>query len=167
MEPATLSLILLRVLAVYLIAKGILFAPEIVTVWSGASAYAGKYPNIGLYSFVILTPVIFGLILWLLSPQLAKMIVRGESLKQSVESLSLGNIQAAVLATVGLLIIFVTIPSLISISVQIFGEGGRSSTAATAHLSAQIAKVGLGVVLVFGANSLVRLIRRIREFGLE
>ena len=167
MEPVTLSLILLRVLSVYLVAKGILFIPEIATVWSRISTYGSESPGLGLMSLLIVAPLLLGVFLWAMSPRLAKIIVQNEGPREKTGAVSISHIQSAILATVGMILVLVTIPGLVSNAVLFFGEEGHFSTAASAHFWAQVAKLALGAALVVGSNFFVRLMRRFREFGLE
>jgi len=167
MEPKTLAQILLRVLAVYLMAKGILYLPELATVASATKSFSGAFPNIGILSLVVIAPLVFGLGLWAASPKIAGLMVAQSNSGETNSPATLPQIQSAILATVGLLLVFLTLPSIVTIAFQILEESEHSVVIPTAVLASHIARLVLGILLIVGAGALVRLVNKAREFGLE
>ncbi|MBL3601795.1 MAG: hypothetical protein JMN25_18350 [gamma proteobacterium endosymbiont of Lamellibrachia anaximandri] len=173
MEPRDLSQILIRVLSIYVLVKALMLLPELFT----ASHLAG-WPEIErhlylIYAMTTVFPFVFAIALWFLAPTLSKWLVVGINRTQESTSFNIDALQAAIIATAGLLVIFLAIPSTLSLGIQLFEssiltESERVYNSNTlAYFMGQIAKLVLGFVLLVGVRSWVRLINRFREFGLE
>ena len=173
MEPRSLSQILIRVLSIYLLVKALMLLPELFTV-SHLVGYEEIEKHLYLiYAMTIVLPFVFGIALWFLAPSLSKRMVRGLINTQESASFNSEAIQVAIIATVGFLVIVIAIPSMLSLGIQLYEsssliDGKRVfNTNSLAYFIGQTAKLLLGIALVVGVRTWVRLINLFREFGLE
>ena len=174
MEPILLAKISIRIVAIYLMAQGIIQVPGIATVLSYPSAQGSTSLQIILaISFAIITPLIFGVFLWVISNKLSTWVVGGSYNTESENELNSAQLQAIAFCTIGLVIMFMTIPSLVGQIIQLYSnpdifDGDRAfNTIAVSNIVATSLKVFLGLLLVLGTKFWVRLLHNFREFGLH
>ncbi|MBT3012976.1 MAG: hypothetical protein KUF77_15430 [Candidatus Thiodiazotropha sp. (ex Lucina aurantia)] len=173
MEPKALSQILIRVLSVYVLVKALMLLPELFTVSHLLGNDKDEKHLYLIYAITIVFPFVFGIVLWHFAPALSERITSGLVKTKESTSLQTEALQVAIIATVGFLVIFLSIPSTLSLGMQLFEtstliEGERVFNAnSLAYFIGQVAKLLLGVVMVVGVKTWVRLINRFREFGLE
>ena len=173
MHPLVLAKIAVRIVALYLIAYGIMQLTTLLSAMqfaSSGSESSGTYLAIAIAT--IISPAFFGVVMWFLSNPLAKRIIGNAELPQQ-GSLDSFSIQATALATVGLILVVLGIPDLI-ITVNQFAyslevnEGANAMTRnALVHLLASFAQLALGIMLIFGASGGARLLHKIRGMGLH
>lgn len=126
-----------------------------------------------IYAMTIVFPFVFGIALWFLAPALSERMTSGLEKAYKSPSFQTEALQVAIIATVGFLVIFLAIPSTLSLGIQLFEssaliEGERVFNAnSLAYFIGQVAKLLLGIAMVVGVKTWVRLINRFREFGLE
>ncbi len=173
MEPNILARIAVRVVAIYVIARGIMYLPSIYTVLLYNDGRSG-IDTAGIVAIIaaVFGPLVVGIVLWMVTPALSKWIV-GEKNGGEESGTSIGQLQAVAISTAGLVIVFVSLPGFISLLIQTFGgayefEGQRTfNVNSVANFLASGLKVLFGILLVLGVRFWVRLLHRFKEFGLE
>jgi hypothetical protein len=173
MEPNILARIAVRIVAIYIIAQGMMYLPSIYTVMLYNDGRSGiDVAGIVAVIAAIFGPLVVGVVLWLVAPALSRWIV-GAIESGEGSSATSGQIQAVAISTAGLIIVFISLPGFISLLVQTFGgayefEGQRIFSINTvANLLASGLKVLFGVLLILGVRFWIRLLHRFKEFGLE
>lgn len=174
MEPRLLAKISIRVVAIYLVTYGIMQVPAITTAFYYSGNQDAEGINILLFlSFAIFSPLISGIVLWLISDKLSAWVIGNSDSKDSVNNLNSNNLQAVALSIIGLVVVFITLPNLISQIIQLSNnaniiDGNRVFDTNTLSLViASTLKIVLGVLLVLGPDFWVRLLRFLREYGLR
>jgi hypothetical protein len=173
MEPKGLSQILIRVLSIYVLVKALMLLPELFTASHMARNLEIEKYLYFTYAITIVFPFVFGVVLWFLAPTLSKWVTSGIEQTTETSSFNTEALQVAIISTVGLLIIFLAIPSILSLGIQLYEsstviEGKRLfNNNSLAYFIGQVAKLVLGIALVSGVKVWVRFINRFREFGLE
>ena len=173
MNSRLLANIAIKVVAIYLMAQGIVQVPSIVTALQYESLQIESNDGmLPIYFTSILSPLFFGLILWFISGFLSKVVGKGIDHTEESE-LTTNNIQVVAIATVGFILVVMSIPQLISISIQLFGNmdlvNGRKvlNINVLSYLLASITKIILGLALVLGASGWARLLNKIRGIGVK
>jgi len=173
MTPITFAKIAIKLVAVYLMAQGIMQVPSIVTLFQFSTTPMDENVQV-VFVLVsaIFMPLIAGIVLWVISNWLSRRIVAGVPQDESANN-SLPDIQAVAISTVGLIVVVLSLPQLISLAVQLFGHTSILndekifSTAILSSFVASCVKVVLGLALVLGASGWVRLLYKIRGLGLK
>lgn len=173
MEPRLLAKILLRLLAIYLVVRGIMFLPNLYIVRSAAQFHSDSL-NPYLWSVItVLAPIVAGIILWALSPFIASWFVGANDRKLNVSMMSSDNIQEIVVGLAGLIIVILAIPEVVNWLIHLFTRSFFNSQHRVfdmdelAWLIASALQLLLGLWLFFGVRFWVRLFRKAREFGLS
>ncbi|HKV96669.1 MAG TPA: hypothetical protein VJR90_04140 [Gammaproteobacteria bacterium] len=173
MEPRLLAKILLRLLAIYLVVRGIMFLPNLYIVRSAAQFHSDSL-NPYLWSVItVLAPIVAGIILWALSPFIASWLVGANDRKLNVSMMSSDNIQEIVVGLAGLIIVILAIPEVVNWLIHLFtrsffnGQHRVFDMDELAWLIASALQLLLGLWLFFGVRFWVRLFRKAREFGLS
>jgi hypothetical protein len=169
MNPTLFAQILVRVLAVYLIAQAIMVVPQIAYFPFGSEAeLVDTHLVYWVVSLAILMPLLVGIALWLIAPHLAKAIVGRNASTTGVAPLTIDAAVGSAISVAGLLIVVIYLPSFVSTWVQYEAAGSTfNADKLTFHLIAQGARVCFGVLLIVGVRYWVALIHRFRELGLE
>ena len=171
MNKDEISLISVRVLGLYLIAKGILALPDLYALINlvGAEGYEDLvYVD---YAAAILAPLVLGLLFIFFSLPIAKWLSGRSASNVSTESASLPEIQSIAFSVLGLFIIFISGPRLLSTIISI-NKSNSFTDQPVGYFEAPIfltsfSGVILGILLFIGARFWVNLYRWFREFGLE
>jgi len=174
MEPYLLARIAVRIVAIYVIAQGIMYLPSMYTAlsYSGAS-YEFDVSAVAVIIAAIFGPLIVGIILWVVAPAVSKSIIGDVNNRKVEAGATIDQYQAVAISTAGLVIVFISLPGFISLLVQAFGgsyefEGQKTfDINVVARLLASGLKVLFGVLLVLGVRFWVQLLHRFKEFGLE
>lgn len=171
MEPGTLSKILVRAIAIYLMAQGIMQIPSIVTVFSYAEQEASKI--LIFLVLAVLFPLITGIVLWGVSGKLSRFIVGNATDEVGSSTIDSAHIQAVAISTIGLIVVLLTLPQLVSQGIQLFGnsnivDGERIFNLNTiSYFVATTVKVFFALSLVIGIRFWVKLLHNFREIGLH
>lgn len=172
MDAKLLAKIALRVLAVYIVSIGILELPQIATM-NIASQDVG---TLIFFTFIFMdvAPFALGVTLWLLAPRIGGWIVGKSSSPAPAKSLGMAELQIIAFVTVGLVIAIQAAASLLgviysSLLVASWPDVSNKypSLFLTPMFGAQVAKLVLGLALLFGAKFFTQLFRRFREFGMK
>ena len=167
-----LATIGIRLLAIYVAVQGIVALPGGFNTSLDWTWWVEQVP---IYKFIILaslfTPVLFGLLLWAVAEPFSRLVVGSPENELTESAVNLDEMQAVVLSTAGLLIIISQLPMLVSQVNALYQtsvtvpEDVRQSI--VMGLVPMIIKILLGLLLVTTSNFWVRLLERIRNFGLE
>ena len=174
MEPRLLAKIGLRLLAVYLMVRGILFLPDLYLLsGSQTSFHAAGLSAYFWYAITILTPVIAGIALWAVSPVVATWMVRINGEPIQAPSVSREDISGIIISLVGVIIAVIAVPPIVYGLINTFvfpkinGLGMEVNISELPYVIASVLQLILGLWLFLGIKFWVRLLRRAREFGLE
>lgn len=179
MDPKVLGVVAFRVLAVYLVIWGMGNLSNLYYVYSLKDALPGpgdaSHPVLAslVYGFSLVVPVLAGLALWRWAPVVAERVVPAGTYPSGDGAYSLEKIQAVALATVGLLVIFWTLPILTVRTYALFTQTPPEFSTIyqnpykSTELVAMSLQVLFGLWLVLGARSWTRLLHRFQEFGLK
>jgi len=148
--------------------------PSIVPLFQDSSNALIKDIQIAtVLTIALFIPLIAGIVLWNISNWLAKLITAGLPNNGNTNN-SLPHIQTMAITTVGLVVVVLSLPYLISLAVQFFvsyssilDTDKTFKTVLLANIAASITKVVLGLTLVLGASGWVKLLYKIRGFGLK
>ena len=173
MNPILLATIAIKVVAIYLISQGIVQVPGVVAVLQYQSLPVDSTDEmLAIYLAAILSPLLFGWILWFLAPTLSRVIVKKTDCSQDIE-LTTGHIQSISIATVGFILVIMSIPPLIGTSTQLFGSMDIVNDERVFNINllsyvlAALTKIILGLGLILGATGWARLLNKIRGLGLN
>jgi len=174
MSNRSLSLILVRVLAIFIIATSIAEIPGIYILIKNFSYSASdEEPSQVLLLIISSIPIFAGIVIWFLSPFLANLICKKDITQETEQTINIKGIQSAVISVSGLLIIAVYLPDLIGMLINAYHFSGTSSqekvfndNVISYYIGVSI-KIIFGIILLLGSNYFVKFINFVREFGLE
>ena len=158
----------IRLLAIYLICTGITQIPYFPLLFEGPKS--DSFLVIGS-SIAIVSPVIVGLFLWLISKKLARLVVTDVDVKSEIAVPDLSNqTYRLIIALAGAIIFAARFPHVVQIILR-----GVTTTHITERLSetyyyqlaAEVAVLLLGVWLFFGNSFWLSCFNKFKEFGLE
>lgn len=160
MKTQPLTVILLRVVAVFVISQGILYAAQFF-------GFAYQAPNVsGSFTLGILTaaiaPLAMGIIIWALAPYIAALAVR--KLPPSIEmgGLMAEGLAHAAFVVIGVWLIVTTLPPLIAVAVQ-GSELGASNQ--ISWMVGRVLECLFGIGLIVGSRTLSVVLLRLRYVG--
>lgn len=169
MDAKLLAKIALRVLAVYMIAKGIMELPALMTVpvYASDAHYAG--PDFLWIFAAVLSPLIIGLGLWFLATRAANWVVgSGENADVPME-VSGATLLAVAFISIGVVFVVQSLPNVLGLiyaSEEPSNGAQGPSVFYSRYFLSECIRLILGLVLMAGTRNLVRLFHRFREFGL-
>ena len=173
MESRLLAKILLRLLAIYLVVRGIMFLPNLYIVFSAEQFHSGSL-NPYLWSVItVLVPIIIGVILWAASPFIASWLVGTDDQQLNVSMTPKVNIQEIIIGIAGLIIVMLAIPEVVNWLIQLFAHSFFNGLHRVFHMDdlawliASALQLLLGLWLFLGVRFWGRLFRKAREFGLS
>lgn len=170
MNPQELSIIGIRIVAIYLIAQGFIQFSGFMASYISLSLKEELFISGACFA---LAPLLFGILLWLCSTALSRLVVDKSYHVEESKPINSLSLQAIALSTVGLVLVFTALPALIGQLIRIFSEapvfeGKRTYDLALLSLFiGQLLKVILGVTLVLGANFWARFLSWFQKFGLQ
>lgn len=174
MDPRLLAKILLKLLAIYLIVRGIMFLPSFYYVSASFAQLrsSGLNPYL-LYAMPVVAPIVAGIILWMISPFISSRIVGTGEDQLSVSGVPKDNIQEISIGVAGLIIVIVAIPEVVNLLIQAFAHSFYNGlhrvfdVGELALLIASVLQLLLGLSLFLGVRFWGRLLQSAREFGLS
>lgn len=169
MDAKLLAKIALRVLAVYIIAKGIMALPELMElpIYTGDAHYAG--PSFLWIFAAVISPLIIGLFLWLIAPRAAHWIVGDVGKANLSMAVSGATLLTVAFISVGVTFVVLSLPNILGLiyisqdpsTARIGPDVFRSR-----YFFTETIRLFLGLLLIVGTKNLVRLFTIFREFGL-
>ena len=173
MEARVLAKILLRLLAIYMIVRGIMLLPDLYFVSSATQFHSGSLNPYFWFVITVFAPVIAGVILWAISPFIASWLVGADARQLNVSITPKDSIQEVVIGIAGLIIVILAIPEVVNALIQLFtrsffnGLHRVFDIGELAWLIASALQLLLGLWLFFGVRFWGNLFRKVREFGLS
>lgn len=174
MDSKLLAKIVLRLLAVYLMARGILVLPNLYLIPGISSNLYEVHLNPYFWLIVpIIAPIIAGLVLWVVAPLVANWMTGSGNSSEQALLLSSDDLQVSAIVIAGLIIAIIAIPHIAAWLVQLFanphsiGVNRVFDPNVLAFFVASVLEFALGLLLIFGVKFWVRLLRWAREFGLK
>ena len=171
-----ISLLAVRVFALYLIAQGVISFPALVSYWRGGWLKSSQQLA---YTAVIVSPVVIGLAVLAFSALLARRVLP-QTETPTGPAARLSDVQSVVFATFGLLLIATTVPGLLGsylehadiVPVDEFEYRQRTGEARPRWLDdpmvvSQIASIVMGILLCTGASFWTRLLSKFRNLGYD
>jgi hypothetical protein len=161
MKPQELMTLALRVLAVFIASRALVYLAEAVVfvVVPNQNQFGLSLPVIALIS--LLGPAIAAIVVWWCAPYLARLAARGIT-DLPVATLDQQSIVGAVFVAAGTLIFTLALPDLAGSVIRAFGGPGLF---VLPSLVASIVQCILGTALVLGARATSRLLLRLRYAG--
>ncbi|TAL74804.1 MAG: hypothetical protein EPN56_09900 [Rhodanobacter sp.] len=161
MKPQELMTLALRVLAVFIASRAIVYLADaaVFAVAPDQNKVGLSFPVLALISLV--GPAIAAIVVWWCAPYLARLAARGIT-DVPVAALDQQSIVGAVFVAAGTLIFILALPGLVGSVIRAFGPPGSF---ALPSLVASVVQCILGVVLVVGARVTSRLLLRLRYAG--
>lgn len=165
MDARLLTKIALRVLAVFMVATGIMGLPQLAVMDMQSDVVVSAL----LLAAVVMTsmPLLIGLILWALAPRVAGWIVGKSDTAPATSPVTAADIQAIAFVTLGLILAIQAGSYLIGVVIMLMASDVPTSLRNSYVVPAEVAKLILGLALVFGAKGFTRFLRWFREFGLK
>lgn len=173
MDANLLTKISLRVLAVFLVGLGFWLLPDYFIAADDSIPPNSFKGDTATYLTFVFNPAVYGVLVWFLSPYVAKLAV-GKEAVEAPASADPAAWQTAGLTVLGVFFIVQNVPVMLGLAVEFLRKGpgamnwvDGNMTGLADHLIVAVARLLLGIVLVFGAGYFTRLFRRFREFGLQ
>ena len=171
MNPSVLASILVKAVAIYLIAQGVMHVPEIVTVFQYSS---DNIDNRTIYYtvsfFAIFTPMLVGLFLWFISGKVCELMLNGV-VQNEQPKIEPDSIYSIAITIIGIALLVFSIPQFVTLIIQLFGnmnEVNGENQFNIYTLSSVIGafiKLVLGLSLILGVGGWVRVINKLRVLG--
>ena len=175
MDAKSFSTFGLRLLAVYLIATGLIDIPVYLGfIYDEVLPNSSASANWNFYLAGFLSPFVVGAILWFLAPHIAKWAVgKTENIAVS-ERVDVMSLQTAAFSVLGIFIVIQNLPTLIYLIVDALGFAPGSNIPlangqtiwSSDRFYVALLRTLFGAALVLGSGFFARAFRRFREFGL-
>jgi len=173
MNPVVLTRIAVKVVAIYLIAQGLMQVPNVAAAVQFSEAQINWNSQIlPVLVVAAITPLVFGIVLWIASNKLSDVILRGVD-STEISSVSSNEIQAILISTIGLLILVLAIPQLTSLCIQLVAttkpvdSGSGLNVFLLSYLVAEIVKIIFGLSLILRVSGWMKMLRKLRGLGLQ
>lgn len=172
MSYTAISKIGIRLVAVYLMATGMMAIPAWAELVFQHPQSDTTNLSRGLYLSGVLAPFAFGVIIWFLGPLVAKWMLPADQTEGT--SFDVDTLQRAAFAVLGVYLVVMNFPVLVGLLIRAASysahsqanyDYGQSPWHDYRIYTAALRSI-FGVGLVVGGGYLMRLIDRIREFGL-
>ncbi len=175
MHITSVALISVRIMGLFLMSQGILALPNLYML--GQISETDDFDFLPLmyvmFSGAILAPLLLGLIVVLFSRYIARWVCPSNVELIEEKTPSLSEVQSLAFSVLGLLIVFTSLPDLVSAWVSIYQSNANPVTdppigyfSTTVFISPFLALV-FGFLLFVGARFWVRLYVAFRQFGLN
>ena len=168
-----MALIGLRLIAIYLIAQGITSMPNIYLLLSTYSQESSG-TNIVYVSIIlaILSPLLIGILLWVISPKICNYLIPENKDTSSVNrNIDIKELQITAIVLIGVYLSATTIPYAFSVNYQLFSNMVEVNGAKTCNLSILYnaisvnVKLLVAVLLIIGSTTINNIIVKIRTSG--
>ena len=169
MSPHTLSIVLIRVLALFIFSMMLNYVPVfLVNIGSTVfNAYSFDYDNFFVILLSLAIPILIGGALWIKAPVLADKTLEGTH--ESAMPIDINSVHTIALSTVGVFIIITTLPVFVStmfnwISLMIqTSQGFEIRRGFPGTLLSQALKIILGLLLIVKLQYWTQLLRRLQN----
>lgn len=168
MNAKSLAVGALRVLSVYILVEGISAIPFLLSSGSSATDHASALISSFGISTVLL-PFALGIILWFISPLLARKISDDRNTGSEAGPLSEQAVQRIIFVSLGSYLVVVTVPGLfvrLGDWVLNLNKAAGLMPRGVEFVISDSLRLLLGLALIMGAPFFARVLQRMREFGL-
>jgi hypothetical protein len=157
MDAKSFAQVALRLLAVFMIFAGLVALPAIVLALKDNSVPLDSKVDVRLYIASLLFPMILGVVIWMISPRLARWMVGKSEASGSFVPLDVTRLQTVAFVVLGTWLAIKTLSQ-----VLVFAANAEWSDP---FVWQQVVGLALSLCLIAGAKSLARLAQKVREFG--
>ena len=161
MKPQELMTLALRVLAVFIASRALVYLADAAVFVIAPTQNQFDLPFSVLALISLLGPSIAALVVWWCAPYLARLAARGIT-DVPVAALDPQSIVGAVFVAAGTLIFILALPGLVGNAIRVFDAPGLF---VLPSLVTSVVQCILGAVLVMGARVTSRLLLRLRYAG--
>ncbi|MES1940822.1 hypothetical protein T5B8_11287 [Salinisphaera sp. T5B8] len=172
MATRDLALIGVRLIAFYLVVRGLLVAAQSVPyLWASQSVDDPSLVQLSVL-LQLVVPVVLAALMWLGAPWLADRMTRASAGAIEPGGLSAEAVAATAFGVAGVVVLIHGLPQLTWSAVQALVVSRQTGTAFTAHdpwwqVAALALRCVLAIAVVCGARSLGRWVLRLRTLGLH
>lgn len=163
MKIQDLATLALRILAIFIIAQGIMHVADIAKIWAFPAPQRADVPLVALSMAWLLAPLIIAGIIWLAAPALSRLATRGLA-DGPVVDFNMQALVSAAFMVAGTLLFVVSLPILVGHIVSVFTMPGGLTLI---WLIAYALKCVFGLALMLGSRLLSRFLLRLRRIGVE
>jgi len=163
MDAKTFAKVGFRILAVYLIVDGIVQIWDYLSLSLGWQTMPINTHMLLVFLFAIVSPLLAGIILWLLAPSLAGWAAGGVTEERLAVPLSAVALLNVGLIAIGIVFLCLALPNIFMMLYRAYEPGGYMNRLDTGYFIAEIVRGVLGILLVLGAKFFTRLIYRLRR----
>ncbi len=161
MKPQELMTLALRIVAVFIASRAIIYAADAAFFFVAPSQSFSGLPLTVLVLLALVGPAIAAILVWWCAPFLARLAARGIT-DAPVTKLNAQALVGATFVAVGTLIFILALPGLVGNVIRSFGPPGVH---VLPMLAGSILQCVLGAVLALGAGVMSRLLLRLRYAG--
>lgn len=157
MDAKSFAQVALRLLAAYMIFMGLAGLPAAVWALKDNSVPLDPKIDVRLYIASLLFPMILGIVIWMVSPRLARWMAGKNESSEPIVQLDVTRLQTVAFVVLGVWLAIKTLSALFIFAAD--SEMGGP------YFWTQVVELALSLCLIIGAKSLARLALGIREFG--
>jgi len=157
MDARLFAQVALRLLAVFMIFAGLVGLPAIVLALKENSVPLDSKVDVRLYIASLLFPMILGVVIWMISPRLARWMAGKNGPPESIVPLDVMRLQTVAFVVLGTWLAIKTLSQ-----VLVFAASAEWSDP---FVWQQVVGLALSLCLIAGAKPLARLAQKVREFG--
>lgn len=161
MDAKLFGQVALRVLAVYVFALGLMALPNLYQVLHDHVVPEEPRLDYRLFATALTLPLVIGLLIWVSAPLLSRWMVSGAKESSLAEPLGVNHLQTVALTTLGLILAYHGVSSL----VIYVAEGALDSAGFSTILLGYVIQLSLGIALILGGKFFTRWFKRLRDFG--
>lgn len=162
MQTRSLSIILLRVLAIFVVAQGMEGVAQLGMFLLRGTNAPPQDPGIWLL-FALLWPLVVGIVLWLLAPGLSMLAVRKLAPSMDMERLTTQGLTHAAFVVAGTWLLVNAVPGLVMLFVQMSTPSLRPDR--TSLMIELMLRCIFGLGLIVGSRWLADVLLRLRYAG--
>lgn len=160
MKTQSLTIVLLRIVAVWVIAQDLLYVAEFFGTAYQTQSMSG---NIAIdFSISVAAPLAIGFIMWAVAPYIAALAVRNLPLSIEMGGLTAEGLANAAFVVMGVGLVAVTLPSLVAFLFQTDSLGNQLKIA---WIAGRVLECLFGIGLIAGSRTLSMVLLRLRYAG--
>ena len=174
MNVKGLTVVSIRVLAIYFMARSVQILPDFYSALFYFKSDATTEIAVVLGSSVILAT---GPLLWVLAKPMSRWILRDVAGDYLGSGVRVGEIHAIAIATVGLIIVILNLPRLVTLVWQLFyssesaslfmGETRIFREGLISYIIQETLLILFGIILMVRVNFVVQMVSKLRNFGYD
>jgi hypothetical protein len=161
MNTLSISILAIRILALYIIVQGIFVLPAIAPIFTSDSSHTFSVFERLFLAASIFTPLVIGVIILTFSRKLGGWLSPGKTSGETINKVDFKELQAVAFSVLGVFAIVHSTPILIRTLVmrsnQTFQYLNHRTLWQEPYFVASVSTLAIGLFLFFGSKSLVRL----------